>query len=131
SDTRADLALRLPPVDETVRDVALDRQIRKQRVRLEHDAVIARRGRRIGYVAAVLDDPAGGLPLEPGDDPEQGRLAAPRRTEKAHHLAGVDRQIDRLQRDEIAEPLMDAFELERVSHVSRRPGGSRGPCSLL
>ena len=87
------------PVDQPVGDVVGDRQVGEQRVRLEHDAVVARGGRR-ARCRAVLQDAAAGLLLEPRDDAQQRRLAAARRPEEADQLARLDRQVDRLERDE-------------------------------
>jgi hypothetical protein len=53
-DARAHLRLRQPPVHQSVRDVVVDRQVRKQRVRLEDDAVVAHHGRQPRDVAVVL-----------------------------------------------------------------------------
>src|SRR5258706_8248314 len=97
---------------------------------MEHDPVVPGGRRRVRYVAAVLDHFAFGLALEPRDDPQQRRLAATGGPEEADELAGFDRQVDRLQRDEIAEALVNAFELEGVSHVGCRSRGSRNPVSF-
>ncbi len=108
-----DLGAAPAPVHQPVGDVVADGQVGKQRVRLEDDAVVARRRRRAGDVAPVLDHPAARLRLQPGDDPQQGRLAAAGRPDEADQLAALDREIDRLQRDKAAEGLVDAFEPER------------------
>src|SRR5690349_6442486 len=63
-------------IDETVGYVACDRQIRKQRVRLEYDAIVAIDGRQSRDVTAILNDGARVLRFETGDDPKQGRLTA-------------------------------------------------------
>src|SRR2546427_129198 len=53
-DALRDLRLRLPAVDQAVGDVVGDRQVREQRVRLEHDAVVAVARRQHRDVATVL-----------------------------------------------------------------------------
>ena len=93
-DARADLVAALAPVDEPVGDVVEDGEVGKQRVRLEHDAVVALDRRQPGDVLAALHDRAGVLRLEPGDDPQQRGLAAARRPEKRHQLAAVDGERD-------------------------------------
>jgi hypothetical protein len=65
------------------------RQVGKQRVALEHDAVVALRRRQPRDVAAGLQDLAGGLHLQAGDDAQQGRLAAARGPEEADELAAA------------------------------------------
>ena len=119
---RDDLGASAPPVHEAVRDVVGDREVGKQRVRLEHDPVVARGRRRVGHVAAVLDHAAAGLPFEARDDAQQRRLAAAGRTDEAHHLARRDREVDRLQRDEAAERLVYG---SRCSAHRRRDQGTR------
>ena len=94
-DPRLDLAARLPPVDQAVADVVGDGEVGKQRVRLEHDAVVALRRRQRRDVAAVLHDAAGGLRLEAGDDAQQRGLAAARGPEEADELAAARPQARR------------------------------------
>ena len=74
-------------VDQAVGDVVGDREVGKQRVRLEDDAVVALGRRQHRDVAPALEDAAGGLRLEAGDDAQQRRLAAARRAEEADELA--------------------------------------------
>jgi hypothetical protein len=56
-------------VHEPVRDVVVHGEVREQRIRLEHDPVVAQLRRQPRDVAAVLHDVAGVLRLEPRDDP--------------------------------------------------------------
>jgi hypothetical protein len=101
-------------VDQAVGDVVGDREVGKERVRLEDDAVVALCRRQHRDVALALQDAAGGLRLEAGDDAQERRLAAARRAEKADELAPRDRQVDVLERLEGPERLADAFEAEVV-----------------
>jgi hypothetical protein len=100
-----DVATRHPPIHQAVADVLRHREIRKQRVGLEDDAVVAARRRQSRDVAAVLHDAPGALRFEAGDDAQQRGLAAARRAEQADELALVDREADVAKRDEAAEVL--------------------------
>ena len=104
---------------EPVRDVARDRQVRKQRVRLEDDAVIplARRERR--HVAPAHADDTDVLSLEPRDDPEQGGLSTAARPEKAHELPVPHGERDIPERDDGSKLLGNADELDRGRSGSR------------
>jgi hypothetical protein len=73
--------------DQPVADIRRHRQVREQRVALEHDAEVALGCRQIGYLALGLEDAAGGLDVEPGDGPQQRGLAAPGGPEKTDELA--------------------------------------------
>ena len=95
-------------VGEAVGHVVGHREVGEQRVRLEHDAVVALGRRQPRDVAPGELDAAGGLHLEPGDDAQQRGLAAARRPEKADELALGDVEVDVRQRGEGAELLADA-----------------------
>ena len=76
-------------------DVALDGEVREQRVALEHHIdrpPMRRHGCKIG---AVEQDAAGVRPLEAGDQAQQRGLAAARGTEQGEELAliNVERQM--------------------------------------
>ncbi len=97
------------PIGHVVGDV----QVGEQRVGLEDDAVVALRRRQRGDVLAAQLDAPGGLRLQPGDDAQDGRLAAARGAEEADELALRDLQVDALQRDEVAELLADAGQSQK------------------
>jgi len=78
---------------------ALGRQVkgRAQKVALSVDADDA-------WLAAGVEA------LEPGEEPQQRRLAAARRPEQHETLAGIDLEIDRIRSDVRAEALRDPLE---------------------
>ncbi len=65
-----------------------------------------------GDVDAVDRDPAGVQPLDPHDQLHHRRLARPVRPDQAEDLARTDREPDVLHRDQAAEPLGQALDLE-------------------
>ena len=75
-------------------DVGRDVHMRIEGVGLEHhgNAALGRLG--AGDVLAVDPHLAGGGRFEAGDDPEQRRLAASRRTDQGAKLAVLDREIE-------------------------------------
>ena len=85
-------------------------------------------------IALALQDLARGLRLEAGDDAQQRRLAAARRTEEADELALRDRQVDVLERLEASERFPDSFEAEVIRHrdrpISWAPTCCRSACSI-
>jgi hypothetical protein len=86
-------------------DVVGHVQEREQGVALEHrvDLALVRRG--AGHVDPVEQDaPLGGL-LEPGDQPQGGRLAAARRAEQGEELAAGHVQVDAVHGGDVLEPL--------------------------
>ena len=68
---------------QAVGDVVADRQVREERERLEHHAEVAPVGGLIGDVVLVQEDPAARGLLQARDQPQQRRLAAARRAQKA------------------------------------------------
>jgi hypothetical protein len=93
--TRARPGARHLAVDQAIGHVVGHRQVGEQRVRLEHDAVVALRRRQPRDVAPRLFDAPGGLRLQARDDAQQRGLAAARRAQEADELALVDLQVDR------------------------------------
>ena len=111
---RALLALALSDLAllQAVGDVVEDRHVREERVLLEDGVHVALVGRRARDVAAADQDLALVGLLEAGDHPQRRRLAAAARPEQRQELALVDAQVDRVHRDERAEPLRDRAELD-------------------
>src|SRR5262249_57629522 len=68
-------------------------------------------------------DIAGARALEPGDQPQQRRLAAARRTDEHAELALLDLEIDALEHAGTGEPLADPAQRDRGG---RRRGGGIG-----
>ena len=101
--------------------VLADRQVRKERVVLEHHADLAAMGRQPGHVHAVDPDRAGVGRLEPGDQVQGGRLAAARGAEERQELARLDRERQLVDRRHGAESLREAQELEAGAGPRREP----------
>src|SRR6218665_24462 len=80
-------------IDQAIRHILGHRQIGKQGIRLEHDAVVALLRRQPRNIAAILRDAARSLAFQTSDDAQQGRLAATGRAEKDQHLALPHLQI--------------------------------------
>src|SRR5690606_11222513 len=98
-DLRADLSFgraQPPGTDaEPERDVLEDRQMPEERVVLEDETHPPAAGGAGGHVFAVEEDGRARRvvgSLQPGDDPEQGGLAGPRRTQERDQLARRDDQ---------------------------------------
>ena len=99
-------------VFQPVGDVFVNRQIGKQRIRLEDDAEIPFRRRQSGNVLAGLLDAAIGLDIEAGDGAQQRRLAAARWPQEADEFAFENIKGNILQRHEVAEFFGQVFNLE-------------------
>ena len=101
--------------------------MREQRDVLEDhpDPSALGRDRRAGAghpPAADLDRP-GVRRVEPGDESQDGRLAAARRTEDGQHLAGQHVEIDVVDRDDLAE--RPAQAPNRIGGTGRGTGRAR------
>jgi hypothetical protein len=55
--------------------------------------------------------------LEPRHHPEQSRFAAPGSSEDAKQLTAADLEVDRINRDKIAEMLADILYLDKWSNI--------------
>src|SRR5439155_11250730 len=99
---------------ERQRDVACDRAPVVEHRVLEDDAVVVvapRLPRRL----AVDRRAACGRLDQVADDPQQCRLAAPRRADERDELTTLDVEVDALERDGAAlEPLRDAADRDRI-----------------
>jgi len=89
------------------------RQVGKQRVRLEQDAVVARLRFGVRDVAPGQHDGAAVLALEAGDGAQQGGLAAARGAQQAHQLPGADVERDVRQRGVAAKALHQMPDREK------------------
>ncbi len=83
--------------------VRADVPLREELVVLEHQADTAPVRGHARLVAAVEQHPSTGQGLQPGDRPQQGRLAAAAGPEHAHHLVLGDVESDRVQHGPPAE----------------------------
>ncbi len=127
ADPLLDLRGRRAPQREPEGQVVPHRQVRVERVALEHhgDVAIAR-GRARDVFALDEDLPLVGL-LEARDQAEQGRLSAPARAHEHREAALGDHHVD---------PAEDGVARERLLHAARlaadgpRGGGGRNLCLL-
>ena len=55
-----------------------------------------------------------GRPVEAGDEPQRRRLAAAPTAEQREELALLERDLDPVERDDVAERAVQALELERT-----------------
>ena len=77
---------------------------------LEDEAHAAGGGFQVGDVLVIEANPPAVGKLEPGDDPEQGRLARSRGAEQGKELAVARIEADVVKRGVIAERLADIAE---------------------
>ncbi len=121
---------------EPERHVAGDIEVREERVVLEHHPHPAPLGGPVpaavvDHLAVDLHDPRVGV-LQPGHQPQQGRLAAPGRSDDGDHLAGAHLEVERAHGVHRAVALVDATQRE-CGHrttppdrsTSAAPGGRR------
>ena len=94
-----------------------NRQVGKQRVGLEHHRGSAPRRGELRHVAAADLDRAGIRALQPGDQPQRGRLAATRRTEQHHQAARFGREADPVDRG-LATPALGHFVQPNLRHAA-------------
>ncbi len=87
---------------------------------LEDEADAAVLGCQSRDVAASDRDDAAVRHLEPGDDAQQRRLAAPRRAEQRGQRSVADRHRDVVQCDMAAEGACDVFDLDTHVNEPRR-----------
>ena len=108
-DAAADLLVGGPraarPDPEAVGDVLRHGEMAEQRVVLEHEADTSVAHGKPGGVLLAEQDAPGGRRLEPGDQPQEGRLARARRAEQRQKLARLDVEVDALDRDRAVEGL--------------------------
>ena len=120
-------------------DVLRHRLVRVERVGLKHHRDVPVLGKLVGDVRVAEEH----LPriggLEPRDDPERGRLAAPGRSEQDQELARLDREAELLHHVVGAEPLVEPPKREppgagargrasgRTAAARRRPVARRRP----
>src|SRR5262249_55433747 len=102
------------------RDVLEHVHVSEQRVVLEDEADPPVARAALGGVLAVERDRAGVGVLEPGDQPEQRRLARARGAEQRDELARLHVQRHVAQRGERAEVLPERADLDAHGCVSRR-----------
>ena len=113
-------------------DVLGDRQVGKEREVLKDDLDAARhRAARIemGEAVPVDDEPAGGGALHPGENLDQGRLAAAVLAGQADDLARLDGEAHLAQRLDAGIRLGNAVELDERGGRHRSDSGLAGGTS--
>src|SRR5690606_3166714 len=107
-----DLALR-PLADlQAEGDVLRDAHVLERCVVLEDEADVALLRWQPGRVDSLDLDVTGVGGLEPGDHPQQGRLAASAGAQQRGQLTGGDGDVDVVERHEVAEALGDPLDLD-------------------
>ena len=96
-------------------DVLVDREVRIERVVLEHEGGVAVGGVKVLHRLAVDQDVAGVDVLEAGDGAQRRGLAAARGAEEDDELAVLHREVDVLDDVQRAEMLVGVAELD-LSH---------------
>jgi hypothetical protein len=90
---------------QPVADVLRDRHVREQRVVLEDRVDVPVERWEIRDVLSVQEDQPRRRLLEPGDHPQAGRLARPRRAQEGEELAWLDVERDAVDGNDLAEAL--------------------------
>src|SRR5262245_6268829 len=104
-------------------DVSRDVAVREEGRVLEHEPDSSPMRRNGGHVALVEEDPTGGGWLQPGDDPEDRRLARTARAEQRETLAGWN--VERDPVDDRAALDRDADSFEAKPHRELRRTSDR------
>ncbi|KGC93057.1 hypothetical protein DO71_5700 [Burkholderia pseudomallei] len=119
---------RLGPADpQPIADIAAHRQVRKQRIVLEHHPDAALFDRQRGHVVGAERDRAARIGrIEPGDQAQRRRLAAAGRAEQHERLARADREIERLQHARAVEGFRAAGQGDRYGVEFHRRGSGKG-----
>jgi hypothetical protein len=127
-DPAAHLAATQALALQAVGDVALDRHVREQRVRLEHQVHRTLVRRQPEQVLVTEQDRPGVGVLEAGDRSEQRGLSAPRRAEQREELVLGDGQAHVVEGDDVAEAPAHPRHLEQCPARRRdiRGGGGDG-----
>ena len=105
-----DLGVGQPADAQPELEVLAHRHVRIERVALEHHGDVAVLGRDVVHDPPVDADGAGGDLLEPGDQAEDGGLAAAGRTDQHQELVILDVQIEVVDHADRSEVLGDALE---------------------
>ena len=121
-DAGRDLRLRQAILLEAEGDVAGDRQVRKQRIGLEHHVHGPPVGRHRREILAPQQDAPARRRLEAGEEPQQGALAATRRTEQAEKLALENGEAEIVDGGDAAETLGDMIEADQGDGGRIAPG---------
>ena len=100
-------------------DVLADREMREQRIALEHDADVAPVRGQLRHVLPAHHDAARIAMRETRDDAQQRGLAAARWPQQRHEFAGTDGEVETIHDGLRAVALDDAGELQSAHGISR------------
>ncbi len=110
------LPRRMVAMAKPVADVLFDGHMREKSVVLEQQPDIALIGFQSGHRLAVDQDRAFVGPLESGDEPKNGGLAAAARSKQCDCFTWVHREGDITERDRFAEALADPLKFHGRNH---------------
>jgi hypothetical protein len=100
-------------------DVLGHRQMRIERVGLEHHCDVARVRRQTFHRRAIDGDAARALDLEPGDDAQQGGLPTARGTQDGDELTRSDVEVDTIEDGRLTELLAEPGNAQGAPHGTR------------
>ena len=129
-DPRRDLRLRRLAHFQPVAEVLAHRHVRVERVGLEDHRDVPLARCELGDVPAADRDAAARRLLEPGDQAQERRLAAPRRSHEHEELAVGDLERDVVDRGRAREGLADVVERD-LCHAPPADGIDRSSCSQV
>ena len=100
-------------------DIFGHRQVRIERVGLEHHRDVARVRRQALHRRAIDRDAAGALGLEPGDDAQQCGFPAARGAQDGDELARPDVEVDAIEDNRLAKLLAEPGNAHGAPHGTR------------
>src|SRR5690606_35286189 len=117
---------RSAPDLEPVGDVLVDAHVGEERVALEHHGDVPEVGGQAGDVVVVQPDLALGGTLQPGDHPQDRRLAAARRAQQREQFSLRHVEVDMVDGQDVASETFDeALQLDAGRPPPRDLGGRR------
>ena len=119
-----------PRISRPKATLPCDRPVRKERVVLEDGVDRPLVGRASRHVPARDEEAPFVGRFEPGEQPQERRLAAARGTEERQELAGLHLERHAVERDHVAVRLANALDRDRAAHGrdARDCRASSAPC---
>ena len=114
----APLRLGHVPDPQAVFDVLRDRHVREERIVLEHRVDVPGVWGDPCHVAAAELDPPAVRAFEPRDQSQQSGLPRPGRAEQREEFTRLHGEVDARERDHVAVPLLESFDMDRWRHGS-------------
>src|ERR1700733_522842 len=108
--------------DQRKGDISSHIHVRIEREELEYESDVAGRGALERNILARQQNATRGRQFQPRDHAQGGRLAAAGRTEQAKELAVLDGEVRVLDRDEIAERLVQRLNPDLRHESAPNPG---------